>query len=552
MALRANWYNLNSGRRYPLDDKATGTDDSGARLPADTLVDCHLRFPVTAGRHAFLSGLTITDSLVTAIFLGATTTESTRGRFTPLGAVTIPKPVDSLVHYPIQPLYPGVGGFVVFDDVEETFAGRFSTPEQGLLAPRCARSYNPLPVSELRKLGVGTALTGLVTIIGEDDVEVVKETITITNPETLETETVEALVVRLQQLQGGVNVLAKYIGPCGQRPESGTCDREGIQLINDAKPDCDGNINFDFRNMVVGELSSCGGFFLDVSVGLDDACREFVPDQFQGRDLCLPSSSSSLSSSSSAAPPPPIESSSSAAPPGPALPCFEESICTSFEHPNDKYLVWNPLLVDNDVDRATDAPGIIETDAYNPPPSESCWSLSYPSQPTHSLIIGSGGTPSIWILRGCEDGTPFVSWDRLLIADMQMANGPCGLILGWYLFDTGLTQNASYHKVFVDPATNKLQVWWFPGKDPAVLVGERSFTPSRLRQEQWYRWRAHIVKVSDDPFPQAIINVSLQGVDDDSFQRLSYSFATRQWEKFSSHGVGTGGGYGRVAWLKLE
>jgi hypothetical protein len=550
MALRANWYNLNSGRRYPLDDKATGTDDTGTRLHNDILVDCHLRFPVTAGRHAFLSGLTVTDSLVTAVFLGSLTTSTTRGNFVPLGAVTTTKPVDLNIHYPIQPLYPGVGGFIAFGDVSENFTGRFSTPLQGLLAPRCARSYNPIPVSELRKLGVGTALTGLVSIIGEDDVEVVKETITVTDPHTLEYETVDALVIRLRQLLGGVNVLEKYIGPCGNRPESRNCQREGIELINDARPDCDGNIDFDFRNMIVGSLSDCAGFLLDVSVGMDDACRDFVPDRFQGRDLCLPSASSSSLSSISLASVSSSSSSQSAAPSESARPCFEDSICTSFEHAEDKWLVWSPPLVNNDVERAEEAPGVIDTDTTGPP-TESCFSLSSSLQPTHSLVIG-GQDSSIWLLRGCEDGTPFVSWDRLLMADMQWASGPAGLVLGWHLFGTGLSQAPSYHMVYADYTTNSLQVWWYPGKEPPVLVGERSFLPYRLRQDYWYRWRAHITKYADDPFAQVIINVSLECVNDDSFQRFSFSFATRRWEKFSSHGVGAGDAGGRVAWLSLQ
>jgi len=50
----ANWYNLHSTRRYPLDDNATGTDDAGIRLADDILVDCHLRFPKIAGQYAYI------------------------------------------------------------------------------------------------------------------------------------------------------------------------------------------------------------------------------------------------------------------------------------------------------------------------------------------------------------------------------------------------------------------------------------------------------------------------------------------------------------------
>lgn len=562
--LQANWYNLNAGRRYPLSDMATGTDDKGLRLHDDILVDCHLRFPITAGRHAFVGGVTVTNTLVTVVFLGSMTASSTRGRFVPLGAVTVVKPGNSDVHYPIQPLYPGVGGFVAFGDISEVFAARFSTPQQSLLAPRCARSYNPLPVTELRKRGVGTGLTGLVTVIGEDDIEVVKETIVVTHPTLHTYETVDALVIRLRQEVGGVNVLEKYIGPCGNRPESGNCEKKGIELINDARPDCNGNINFDFRSMTVGLMSECGGLTLDTSIGMDTICQDFAPDRFRGRDSCRFISSSSSSSSSSSAqlplPPPLLFPSALSAPilygPLDATPCHRGTVCTSFEDPDDKYLVWNPLLVSNYFGRADEAPGVIAPDNHQGDPSESCWSPSSLSsssfEDSHSLVIGNPHQRSIWLLKWCSSATP-VGWDQFLVADMQITSGPCGLILGWRVFGTGLTENPSYYAVFADPATSMFKIWWYPGREPPVLVGQRSFSPHRIRSYYWYRWKAHITMVSDDPVPHAIINASLESVNDPDFQRVSFSFATRRYAKLSSHGVGAErGASARVSWMSLK
>ena len=34
-----NWFNLNSTRRYPIDDSATGESDTGLDFPNDIIVD---------------------------------------------------------------------------------------------------------------------------------------------------------------------------------------------------------------------------------------------------------------------------------------------------------------------------------------------------------------------------------------------------------------------------------------------------------------------------------------------------------------------------------
>ena len=41
--LNNNWYNLNSTRKYPLDDGCTGIDDVGKLFPATLITDLHLR-----------------------------------------------------------------------------------------------------------------------------------------------------------------------------------------------------------------------------------------------------------------------------------------------------------------------------------------------------------------------------------------------------------------------------------------------------------------------------------------------------------------------------
>jgi len=290
---RQNWYNLNSSRRYPLDDKATGTGDDGTRLPGDTLVDCHLRFPSTLGRYAYLSGLTITDTLVTALFV-ATDDVSAVATFTPLCAVTIQKPVTEHRHYAVEALAPGVGGFVVFGDTTENVTWRASNPAQGLLAARVSRGYEPLPVPTLRKLMEADGLEGVVKLEAGSDLEIVKETITVDGIGDR-----EAMVFRLLQDPSGDNVLQEYLGACDNRPESRTCNKEPIETINGVGPDCDGNINIRYDNITSGQYVSCGGETLDIPFGLDEVCAALprrLTDRFIGRDLCDPLSSSSSES----------------------------------------------------------------------------------------------------------------------------------------------------------------------------------------------------------------------------------------------------------------
>lgn len=143
------FYSLNSSRPFPVDDSATSTGDSGERLPENIIVDCNLRFPSTLGNYAYIAGVTVTPTLVTVLILAAASPDAAAG-FVPLASVTLPKPFVIQRPYRLTPLAPGVGGWIVFGDgIGENFVGRFSTPRQGLLTPRCARAVAPLPVQSI-------------------------------------------------------------------------------------------------------------------------------------------------------------------------------------------------------------------------------------------------------------------------------------------------------------------------------------------------------------------------------------------------------------------
>ncbi len=306
MSLRHhNWLNSQASRRYPLDDNGTATGDDGTPLNDDIILDLYLCWPSTAGQYAFIGGITVTATIVTVVILAADSPTAATD-FTPLAAVTIRQPANEYSYYSFEPLYPGAGGFIAFGDVTETFSIRFSSPQQSLLTPKTCRPYTELPIPSMRKAGRVDGLTGLVKLVAGTDIEIVTKQVTI------EDDVVDAVVIRLIDATADRNPLAEYIGPCGKRPESQNCDRTGIQTINGVTPDCDGNLEIEFRNLTAANYAICGattaGIAIDQELGLSDVCPSRTPNRFQGDDYCNPSSESSV-----ALPP---ESSGSVDPPG--------------------------------------------------------------------------------------------------------------------------------------------------------------------------------------------------------------------------------------------
>lgn len=294
--LRHNWYNLNAQRAYPLDDAATHVTDDGRRLPADILVDCHIRFPSVLGEYLFVSAVTVTDRLVTLTFLASDTpaaaiagSSASGGTFTPVAAVSLVKPLDTFRHYAVQALYHGVGGWLVLGDgIGSNFTGRFSSVEQGMLAPRCARSYRALPVSDIAKQHTSARLTGLVQLKAGADIFIEKQVVDLGD------RTVDAAVIGLRTTPER-NVFDLYKGTCGGRPETGTCFRPGIVSINSVTPDCDGNIQLYVEGLELGTLSGGAGLVLDAGLGVTDVCTQAdrlpdangkLPTDYE--DLCNP------------------------------------------------------------------------------------------------------------------------------------------------------------------------------------------------------------------------------------------------------------------------
>lgn len=296
-----NWYNLNSTRRYPIDDGATGETDNGVQAPDDILLDCHLRFPSTAGAYAFVGSLHCTPNLISATFQSAThparfsdcgigdsssSLHYADGDFTPLAAISLPRSTfEPYRQYPVSPMYEGAGGWVVFGEGlrKGSFSGKFSTVEQSMLLPKTCRPYAPLPVTSMARINNRTKLRGLVKILGGTDVEVVVDERQIAGG------TKDVLIIRLNSTNSAINALKAYTGPCAGRPESNTCGMPVVEALNSVLPDCNGNINIVFQDThgctYVGHDVD-GGMVVDFCLDLDLICEQLLSDNYRDRDLC--------------------------------------------------------------------------------------------------------------------------------------------------------------------------------------------------------------------------------------------------------------------------
>jgi len=278
-----NWYNLQTTRRYPLDDTAVGeADEIRDNLPNDILVDAHLRYPSTLGTYAYVQGITISPGIVT-VLIGVSESPDAEGAT--IAAVTAVQPAAANTNYSVQALVPGVAGWITFGPgIETAFSGRYSFPAQTLISQRCARPYRPLPIPSLGKLGLATTLSDQITIVGESPVEVVRQKVQIDNVE------VDAVVFRSNQNDVSLNYnpYAYFLGSCGQRPESGTCPKPPIETINGIGPDCDGNINLSFLNLTGQNFKDCGGIDIQTSLSLDRVCEQPLEPRIFYDDLCCP------------------------------------------------------------------------------------------------------------------------------------------------------------------------------------------------------------------------------------------------------------------------
>lgn len=274
-----NWYNLQSTRRYPLDDTSTGLDDAGAFIRDDIVVDCHIRFPAAFGAYLYLQGLTVSQGIVTAVFGAVDAVDATSGKT--VCAVSVRQPVSPYVHYSVTPFVPGVSGWVVFGEgINTAFSGRYTLAKQTLIQSRNARPYEPLPIPTIGKLNVGTALSDIVSVIGTAPIKAEYKTI------AYDGDNYPAIVFKLDDslTTTAYNALQQFLGPCGQRPESGTCAKTPIETINGVSPDCAGNINIVFDGFGSALFENCGGIDITTDISLSVTCaanKPKKPQEFQ-------------------------------------------------------------------------------------------------------------------------------------------------------------------------------------------------------------------------------------------------------------------------------
>lgn len=589
-----NWLNAQATRRYPLDDNATGTGDDGTRLKDDILVDLHLRWPRIAGQYAFLGGLTVTNNIITAVILAADDVE-TAENFTPLASVTAVQPVNRHQFINVEPLYPGTGGFVAFGDVSENFSIRFSTPRQGLLAPKVARPYDQLPIPTMRKFGRADGLVGLVKILPGQDVEIVKETV------TLDDQDKAAMVIRLLNPTSQRNVLSDYIGPCGKRPESRNCARDGIETINGVGPDCDGNLEIEFRGLVPGPYASCGsegaGITLDQSLGIDDVCTAQNPERFAGSDYCVPYSSSSMGSLSSEQPPPePSSSSSAGGGSSEAIPCEELPFLDCFDtilHPSWLAKIGSYTFVESDspgepacltpatcYDRWSSFSSFSSRDSLSSSVScpslssssgqslSSCsagfrdwirttkWAVPWSSESSYScnealeqairLNDSSRRNALVWEDCGVDssDGKR-VTTQLKLTNNASRRNG--GVILNYHLVDPFTNPRIEYFVAQINQNDNRVELVRFNG---AALIVENFATPAvPFSFTDWYQ----IVAEATVAGSNVQIDVEVSNVSTPSWPTVSFSLLTSRWGNSDGHyGIHTNRAITDFSFWRLE
>lgn len=475
-----NWYNLQSTRRYPLDDKSTGVDDAGAFIREDILVDCHIRFPNTFGTYLYVQGITVSENLVTILF-GAADSLTTTDNAT-IAAVSLPKPVTANVHYNITPLVAGVSGWLVLGAGTATnFVGRYGTAEQTYVGLRNARPYQPLPIPTLGKIDLATALSGLVrmTAISPVTAEYVDETelpedqrLPKYDPITQTTDyaPIKAIRFSTEAPSSVFNPLTYFLGACGQRPESGTCPKRPIERINGIQPDCDnGNINILADNgMSVRMFEECGGADITTSFGLSEACQEPPRNPDRGEDKCPCESPYDKADSWCW---PPFDRDREIVCEDDNQPCPDLPICASFNpcHTSLFETISGSFRV-----ASAEAPPVC------------CPESSTSELSEHEIYSAtSGGGTNIALYRGCASDWAFnhtISVEVQPRATGSRRNG--GLVTNYMRVTEGGRCRTKYIAVVVDETLNELQIYRYTG---AVLVKEAAIQFAGGNPGRWYR-----------------------------------------------------------------
>lgn len=288
-----HWYSINEGISYPIDETASCVADDGTLVQNNIITDLYLRWPSTLGEYAFISSLTVTESLVSVTFLVSTALVD--GTVRPLAVISVPRAVVEGRQYALSPQVNGISGYIVFGSgasSQTEYRARFLTPAQTRLTARAAKPYAPLAVSGLKANAASNYLSGLVRLRANSPLEVVGEEREIDG--VLRNVGVVRLVdtavetIRSNTITGGtVSVFRQFAGPCGARPDSNTCQKPPIEFINGVGPDCNGRVTLEVRGFALtARINGECGVSIGATVGLFDAC---LPPQIPSSAGLLPS-----------------------------------------------------------------------------------------------------------------------------------------------------------------------------------------------------------------------------------------------------------------------
>ena len=246
------WLDHNGNRNYPLEDLATKTDVTGKRMEFDLLADLNIWFPNTYGKCAFITGMTITPGLLT-LTIGVLSDRpyqtAVTPSFVPLAVVSVAKPIQPGLNYPMRAFKPGVGGWVSFNlaaDDAEPANYQFTDPKATTILPRLARAYPIDGVTSVGKFGYSTELTGIINLVSSTPDRLIVEK----RVENIDGIDRTAVVFRLNDVESGNEIYSQFTGPCGGVAESNSCPSPGIFSINGVTPDCSGVLTIHLKETV--------------------------------------------------------------------------------------------------------------------------------------------------------------------------------------------------------------------------------------------------------------------------------------------------------------
>jgi hypothetical protein len=557
--VNAHFYNRNEVRSYPVDDGASALSDAGVRLPPDLICDLNLRWPQTLGRHAFLSAVTSTVSLVTVTVQAAATAE-TADDLIPLAVVSVRKPVEIGRVYPLVARAAGVAGWIVFGSgVDGTpYAGRFSTPGQSRLTPRTARAYRPLPLTGLGVENADQLLSGVVTLAALAPLQIVKE------ERVIDGATRDCVVVRLvdddgtsefplpeeaSQISGfkPQSLFQQFAGPCAGRPESRTCGCPApIEFINAVTPDCAGRITVRFDGFVeLAQIELFCGAAITSTVSLTDAC---LPPQIPSSDGLLPSEYEPTNvpvPDDPVVPPQPPPGSESFVPvvSPPNLACFRPP-------ESDLGVAEGLWQFADDRSPTTACPADEErfpvSLSLSLSVSESV-SSSYSYEPSSSYEAATASGRNVAVFAG--DG---VAVYRRVITETKLLDGPTGakrnaqLILNYRPHET-LPGRYVYYAAEIDYDTQQFKLVRFNG---STFQTAAPVSVPGIALGQWYRITAEILPGATTSTTS--IAITLESVADASID-VSLSISVSNYRPSNGlFGVGTNRALSRFSYLSID